>query len=211
MKHHTLAWALAASLASSLASATVVTVNDAAYAASSYVSPAPTGVETHIIGVYETNSDHSGNYHPGGTAYVHIVGQSDAPINLVLSSYEPTTWVLDGDGVGNIGQLVLNGYHASTATGIDAGVVLNKTGIGNYFSACARAWPNSEGGCDTPGLVAGLKTIIPTEVTSFSGAYRATDFTVNLSAVPEAGTLSMLLLGLPAVAAIRRRQHRQAD
>jgi hypothetical protein len=206
MKLHLLTISLAALLSQQMANATEVIVNDPSYSLSSYVSPTSTGVETDILGIYEPYSPNS--LHPAGTAFVHVQGRSDAPINLVLSSYEATSWVLDGDGVNDIGLLVINGYNVSTVTGIDGSRVIDKTGVGNYLSGCARAWPNSAGGCDTPGLVTRLKAIIPTDVSSFHGAYGATDFTIRLgSAVPEASSLAYMLLGLPALAIARQRRH----
>ena len=173
----------------------VVTVNDPAtssgYQASYYVNPDVTSPETHIIGVYETRSDHSGGYHPTGTAYVHVTGSSEAPVNLVLSSYEPTAWILDGEGLSFIQSVTVNSYYASTAAGIDSSKV-QITKLGNY----GYAWPSSSGGSNTPALVSTVEALYGAPIATFSGAYRATDFSVVLSPVPEPGTASLLLLGL---------------
>lgn len=198
------------------ASATSVVINDVAtpsgYMASTYTSPMQAEPQTHVIGVYETYSGHSGDFHPGGTAYVHVNGSNDTPINLVLSSYEPTTWILDGDGVGSIGNLLINGYYKSTVQGIDSGKIIDKTGIGSYLSACAYKWPGDDQGCDTAGLVQSVEAQFGTPITSFSGTYRATDFSVSISAVPEASTALYLMLGLPVAAwAIQTNRRRRTD
>ena len=184
----------------------VVTVNDPAtssgYQASYYVNPDATSPETHILGVYETRSDHSGGYHPTGTAYVHVTGSSNTPVNLVLSSYEPTAWILDGEGLSFIQSVTVNSYYASTATGIDSSKV-QVTKLGSY----GYAWPSSSGGSNTPALVSAVEALYGAPIATFSGAYRATDFSVVLSPVPEPGTASLLLLGLSGgiLAAARKK------
>jgi len=90
----------------------VVTVNDPAissgYQPSYYVSTMDTLQETHIIGTYESRSDHSGGYHPTGNAYVHVSGSASTPVNLVLSSYEPTEWFLDGAGLSFVQSVLVS-------------------------------------------------------------------------------------------------------
>lgn len=173
----------------------VVTVNNPAtssgYQASYYVNPEVTSPETHIIGVYETRSDHSGGYHPTGTAYVHVTGSSKTPVNLVLSSYEPTAWILDGEGLSFIQSVTVNSYYPSTATGIDSSKV-QVTKLGSY----GYAWPSSSGGSNTLALVNAVEALYGAPIATFSGAYRATDFSVMLSPVPEPSTATLLVLGL---------------
>lgn len=173
----------------------VITVNNpptsSGYQASYYVNPNITSPETHIIGVYETRSDHSIGYHPTGTAYVHVTGSTETPVNLVLSSYEPTAWILDGTGLSFIQSVTINSYSSSTATGIDSSKVQIKN-LGSY----GYAWPTSSGGSDTPGLVSAVESLYGAPIATFTGAYRATEFSVVLSPVPEPSTASLLLLGL---------------
>ena len=73
--------------------------------------------ETHVIGIYESRSDHGGGYHPMGETDV-VVAASSAPIILVLSSYEPTQWNLSGD-IESIQEVIVTGYHAQIVTGVD--------------------------------------------------------------------------------------------
>lgn len=198
--------ALGTMLLTAAASATTVTINDVATEWQGiYVNPVATTTQTHILGVYETRSDHHGaDYHPMGTAYVHVSGSADSPINLVLSSYEPTNWVLDGEGVSSIGTIMINGFHQSTVTGFSANKIIDKTKPGNYFASSAFAWPNDDGGGNTPGLVAGVEAYFKAPISSFTGAYRSNDISINISSVPEAGTSAYLALGLLGVAAVSR-------
>lgn len=173
----------------------VITINNPAtssgYQLSYYVNPEITSPEIHVIGVYETRSDHSFNYHPSGKAYVHVTGMTETPVNLVLSSYEPTDWILDGAGLSFIQSVIVSSYHASSATGIDSSKVQIKD-LGGY----GFAWPSSSGGTNTPALVSAVESLYGTPIATFSGVYRATDFSVFLSPVPEPSRASLLLLGL---------------
>jgi hypothetical protein len=182
------------------ANQSVVTINDPAissgYGASYYASTASTSPETHIIGVYETRSDHSF----AGTAYVHVTGSASVPVNLVLSSYEPTHWILDGAGLSFVQSVLVNSYYVSTASGIDSTRVLNQN-LGAY----AYAWPGASGGSNTPALVAAVETQYGSPISTFSGVYRATDFSVALAPVPEPSAAVMLLCGL-GIALVWRRK-----
>lgn len=189
------------------ANTSVVTINDAHpdsgnpyyYRNLSEISP-----ETHVIGVYQTRSDHS-TYHPVGQAHVHVTGTSNFPVNLVLSSHEPTQWILDGEGTSFIGSILLNGYYASTVIGVDSAQVIDRSGMGNFLAACAVAWPIDTGGCDTPALVAGVQNVYGLPITSFSGAYHATSFSVALAPVPEPSSAALALIGLLFSAVARQR------
>ncbi len=201
---------LASFALSAVAQATTVTfVDPVAYSSgvTAYKNPTPTAIETHVIGVYETDSSHFGGYHPTGTGRIEIKGDITQPINLVLSSYEPTNWVLFGEGLGAVASVLVNGYHDSFVTGIDASKVVDRTGLGNYFAACAFKWPSDTGGCNTPGLIAGVEAHYGSAVTSFTGIYHGKGFVVSASAVPEASSLAYLMLGLPAAAWVARRRH----
>lgn len=176
----------------------VVTINDpslsSGYQASYYVSTTNTSPETHIIGVYETRSDHSFGYHPAGVAYVHVTGSASVPVNLVLSSYEPTQWILDGAGLSFIQSVLVNSDYASTAIGIDASRILYQD-LGAY----AYAWPSTSGGSNTPGMVGAVEALYGSPISTFSGTYIATDFSVVLAPVPEPSFAAMLLCGLGVV------------
>lgn len=196
---------------STLANASTVTINDSAYNSSSYfVNQSSTTQETHVIGVYETRSDHSFGYHPEGIAYVTVTGSTSLPVNLVLSSYEPTNWVLAGDGLSFVDSILVNGYYLSRVTDFDGLSVLNRSGQGNYISACGYWWPSSSGGCDTPSLVNGVELNYGEQITTFSGAYRATSFSVALTPVPEPDTALLMSFGLGTLFLLVRRRTTKA-
>ena len=193
-----------------VAEASTILVNDPAlssgYTVSTYNNPSPTFPELLVIGVYETRSDHSYNYHPQGTATVNIVNQGAAPLTLVLSSYEPTLWNLNIASGVNISEIILNGYSDQQISGVSGITVTNRSGPGNYFSACAYAWPSSTGGCDTPGLISGVEAYTGLTLTAFSGVYRATDFTVTTSPVPLPPAILLFASGLVGLLGLRRKK-----
>lgn len=202
---------LASFALSAAAQATSVTVTDRgdySYPITTYRASTQPAIETHVIGVYETDSSHSGGYHPTGLGRIEIKGGLTQPINLVLSAYEPTNWVLYGEGVGSIASVLINGYHDSFVTGIDASKVIDRTGPGQYITACAYAWPDNSGGCNTAGLLNGVSTFYGSPVTSFTGIYHGKGFVVSASPVPEASSLAYLMLGLPAAAWLKRQRRK---
>lgn len=189
-----------------VAQASTISINDSATSSvSSYNNPSPTFPELLVIGVYETRSDHSFNYHPQGTANVNIVNQGTVPLTLVLSSYEPTLWNLNIASGVLINEIILNGYHFQEVSGASGVTVTDRSGLGKYFSACAYAWPSSTGGCDTPGLISGVEAYTGLTLTAFSGAYRATDFTITTSPVPVPPAIFLLASGLVGLFALRRK------
>lgn len=202
---------LASFALSAAAQATSVTVTDRGdygYPISSYQNAGSTGVETHVIGVYETDGSHSGNNYPLAYGHVEIKGDLKQPINLVLSSYTPTSWILSGEGLGSIASVMVNGYHESSVAGIDASKVIDRAGFGQYISACGYEWPDDDQGCNTPSLIAGVQAHYGTPVTSFTGSYHARGFVISASPVPEASSLAYLLLGLPAAAWLGRQRRK---
>lgn len=206
---------LASVLAVSGAGATTVTVDTiepGGYTASYYNNPASTSPEVHVIGVYEAYTSDSPRNDALGTATVNVDGASGVPIDLVLSSYEPTQWVLQGSGVQNIHSVLVNGFFASTVSGIDLSKVIDKSGPGQSLGAFGYVWPSSSGGSDTQALVSAVEAIYNAPISTFTGAYGATAFTVALSAVPEPGTIALMALGLAVVAgALRVRDARQRE
>jgi hypothetical protein len=168
--------------------ATKVAIDDAS-GVTQYLSPISINPEVHVIGVYETRSDHSFNYHPAGEATVTVKGPLSGqmnPITLVLSSYEPNHWQLVLDPDVAIQQIILNGYHAQTISGIGSIPVVNRSNVAGgqpSFGNYAYQWPLSTGGSSTQGLLTAIEGFTGTRISSFTGAYRATSFTVEGSAV----------------------------
>jgi len=177
---------------------TVDAIEAGGYTASYYNNPAVTSPEIHVIGIYEPNGGDT-----PGTAVVNINGYSGQPVDLVLSAFEPTQWVLQGAGVQNIQSVLINSYYASSVSGIDLSKVIDKSGAG-WLGAYAYAWPATSGGSDTQALVSAVESIYGAPISTFTGAYGATAFTVSLSSVPEPGSLGLMAMGLIVVGGVCR-------
>jgi hypothetical protein len=122
--------------------------------------------EVHVFGVYETRSDHSGGYHPTGEGHVSIERKGDHI--LVLSSYEPTDWKVSLASGANVLQVVLIGYEKQSVD-LDVPVV-----HGNGYT-CRFTGE----GCETSDLLDLISQGGGTQVTSFHGCYRATEWTLH--------------------------------
>lgn len=135
------------------------------------------GGELHILGVYETHGDHSGaDNHPPGAATVHVARQGSQV--LALSSYEPVHWTVTADPGAVIEKVIINGYHAQTAD-VPAGVPVEIHAESGTLGVYGYAWPSSEGGSDTQGLVSALEQLAGRQMTSFHGCYQATSFVLH--------------------------------
>lgn len=184
---HALRAAALLALTASTAFATTVTAQPGPPDTSiwSYVSPTKQARQTHILSVY------SGGLMPQGNNQinVHVNGKTSHPVTLVVSSYESTKWVFDGNGRANIGTVIINGVKDSTVKGLPFYTKIvrrtgenAKTGARYYYSPCAVEWPNDNRGCDTPSLVKGVEAYTGWPISSFTANdYNITDFTVNLS------------------------------
>lgn len=170
----------------------VIQVKDCAtsggYEVSSHRADSIGEVEVHVIGVYETRSDHSAQYHPRGTANVHVSRRGRHV--LVLSSYEPTDFTITAVPGAIVERVILNGYSPHTATAPAGTPVENHSGAG-YYSACAYKWPSDDQGCDTEGLVSRVESSLAKPISDFAGCYRATQFEIadeDASACADHGT-----------------------
>lgn len=139
---------------------------------SSHVAACADGAELHIFSAYES---------AGRNGFVDVtITRTGAPLVLVFSSYEPATWrVALGDGV-IVQQAILNGYNQQFVEGLPADTpVTDRSGVGNYLSACAYVWPMDDGGCDTPALVMGAENLAGTTLTTFQACYGAQSFVLG--------------------------------
>lgn len=101
-----------------------------------------------------------------------------APHVLVLSSYEPTFWIIDATPETRIERVILNGHHPQPIA-VPPGVeVIDRNGRG-HLSACAYEWPRDRQGCDTGCLALGLHEFTSREITAFAGCYRASEFAIE--------------------------------
>ena len=142
----------------------------------SFSNPCSGTVELNVIGVYEaTTGGHGG---PPGKITVDI--QRTQAMVLVLSSYEPVDWTVNAVSGAQIQEVILNGYHPQTVSGLVFGIpVTTRSGPGNYLSACGYAWPSSTGGCNTPLLVSNAESLTQLQLTSFIGCYQANSFSLG--------------------------------
>ena len=135
----------------------------------SFVEPMAQAEELHIIGVYQAS----------GNALTVDVTRVDVPLTLVLSSYEPVAFTLNlAPGV-LLEQVILNGYNAHTVQGQGAATVTDVSGQFNFYAACAYAWPEDDGGCNTPGLVAGAEAATGLSLTTFAACYEGSSFSLD--------------------------------
>lgn len=188
---------------------TVDAIEGGGYTASYFNNPVQTTPEIHVIGVYEAYTNTSPRNHALGTAVIDVLGTSNVPVDLVLSSYEPTHWVLQGDGLQYVNSVLINGYYSGSLSGIAASLIINKTGIDNWLGAYAYAWPSTSGGSDTKTLVNYIEATYGAPISTFSGAYGATKFTITLTPVPEPSGLALFTLGLIGAALLSKNKHLQ--
>ena len=191
-------------------SVSVDAIGSGGYQATYYLSPQPIAPEIHLLGVYETHSNHGFNIHPPGTARVNVTGTASTPVHLVLSSHEPVNWILEGPGRPFISSVLINGYHVGSAQGIDPAKVVNRTGPNN-LGAYAYAWPSASGGSSTQMLVTRVQQHFGAPISTFAGAYSASRFTVRLepAPVPEPASGAILLTGCAMLGCAARRRWRR--
>ncbi|MCY0994549.1 hypothetical protein OV203_45920 [Nannocystis sp. ILAH1] len=135
----------------------------------SFVEPMAQAEELHIIGVYQAS----------GNALTVEVTRVDVPLTLVLSSYEPVAFTLNlAPGV-LLEHVILNGYNAHTVQGQGAATVTDVSGQFNFYAACAYEWPEDDGGCNTPGLVAGAEAATGLSLTTFAACYEGSSFSLD--------------------------------
>jgi hypothetical protein len=144
------------------------------------------GVEVHVIGIYETGSDHART----GDGLVRI--ERPGLHALVLSSYEPTRWKIELAEGARIQSIHLVGYHAQTVMPPHEDITITTDTYDQTKSgACGYSWPYNGEGCDTNELLAIAKDRTnTTDVTSFAGCYQASRFTIdrNMIATSDCAT-----------------------
>ena len=144
---------------------------DGGYQPTSNVGQCADQTELHIVG----------QYGPADAGEVVVrVTRLGSEMTIILSSYDPTRWRLElAPGV-RLRQIVLNGYEPSVLVNPPDGVELvNRTGVGNYLSACGYTWPGDDQGCDTPALVRNSEAATGLTLTSFQGCYSGAGFLIE--------------------------------
>jgi hypothetical protein len=131
--------------------------------------------ELHIFGTYEGSGGHG---EPAETTTVTI--ERETEMVLVLSSYEPVHWEVSVADGATLTEVILNGYNSHTADVPDGVMVTDRSGTSHsYFTACGYQWPTGSGGCDTAALVNGAELYSGLELTSFTGCYHGTAYTLE--------------------------------
>ena len=155
------------------------------------VAPACTGTEVHVIGVYETSSDHDSQKHPIGDGLVRI--ERAGTHALVLSAYEPTRWKIELVAGARIKSIHLVGMHAQTVMPPHEDITITTdTSEQTLSGACGYSWPYNGEGCDTNRLIELAKNRTGLAVTSFHGCYHASSWTLGKdgSATSDCATTS---------------------
>lgn len=144
------------------------------------------GTRLHLVSVYETRSDHTGSYHPTGTATVEFAlpGQNV----LALASYEPTEWTVTLAPGASLEKIVAIGYFRQTVIappGIEVETHYYAEEQYSPYAACGYSLPYNGQGCDTDQLIANVEALTGLALSSFDGCYAATAFRLATSSVCE--------------------------
>lgn len=147
---------------------------------SAYVGTSKGDKELHLIGVYEATSAHGNGARTTGTVEVNVERQNK-PIILALSAYEPINWNVTVEPGAVIEKIIVNGYHNQTVWGVSGIPIETRTyeGNGEYFGNFIYKWGSATESTNTPSLVTKLEQINHTNLTSFQGCYRGTNFTIK--------------------------------
>ena len=141
------------------------------YQPTSFVGECAIDTELHVVGQYTAAENQIGDVQVTRLAH---------PMVIVLSSYDSTQWRVRLDPGVRVNQIILNGYEPSNLVDPPVGVeVVNRTGVGQYFSACAYTWPADDQGCDTPALVQGAEQATGLQLTTFQGCYSGAGFIIS--------------------------------
>lgn len=148
---------------------------------SAYVGTSNGDKELHLIGVYEASAEHGGNKgRTTGSVDVKVERQNK-PIILALSAYEPINWNVTVEPGAVIEKIIVNGYNNQTVSGVSGIPIETRTyeGNGEYFGNFIYKWGSTTESTNTPSLVTKLEQINHTNLTSFQGCYRGTNFTIK--------------------------------
>lgn len=140
------------------------------YAYTSWTDTAATEPELNVVGVYESQSG------PGGPVTVRVT--RTAEMILVLTSYSSVEWQIDLDAGHDIREILISSYDPSTwvFTGAGTATVIDVGWVGD----CAYEIPdlNPSSGCETPDLEANLEGGTGLSMSSFQGCYAGGEYTI---------------------------------
>jgi hypothetical protein len=143
-----------------------------------YKAPGSSTPELHVVGIYESRSDHTFSFRPQGEASVHVTRPGSVVVGV--TSYEPTRWTITAAPDTKILSVIALGYHAQElSVPIGAEVSIHTYDQGDSVVGCAYVWPSDDQGCDTPGTVAAMEEKSGLSLNSFQGCYTGTSFVVG--------------------------------
>lgn len=199
---------------STITNAIPITITSGESPSGSYEASGDINYQVFNIGLYEPDNEHGwqldndGNFvhfRERGSASIYIEEQNGIPAALALGSYEPTDWILTGPGASAIDFILLYGYHRHTISGMSNDTTVDERtyeGGGPYiYSSSGYNWPH--------GSINEIESLIGSQITSFVGAYSASEFLIgaNTAAVPEPSSLLLLSAGLVSVFFRRKSQY----
>ena len=148
---------------------------------SAYIGSSSGNKELHLIGVYEANADHGNRNYLSKSAIEIKVERRNKPIILALSAYEPVQWNITAEPGAVIEKIIVNGYHNQTVSGV-SGIPIEEHSYeetGNYIGDFIYKWGATAESSNTSSLVTKLEQTNRTNLTSFQGCYRGTNFTIK--------------------------------
>lgn len=181
------------------------------YPVNSYYAPESGARELHIIGIYECEPQPDRNGGIIGEATVHIRHDGLTPmkpIDLVLSSYEPVRWIMDIESDANVRQIVLNGYYEHEIVGAGNIPLRNRSPIPEWLGSIILEWPETNPSDSRYELVVeAAERIAGVPLTSFTGNYRADEFTLLGTPVPEPSSVALYIAGCVSTIMLLGKRH----
>lgn len=120
----------------------------------------PADAEVHMVGVYE----------PAGGRNIRVnVRHTNRPVVLVLSSYEPVTWLLSGS-ISRVAAVLVSSYGASNVMGQGKAQVL-RIGSGYAYAAGSAEYVRLRQSV--------MQYTGSRDIKSFQGSYKGTEFSIG--------------------------------
>lgn len=127
--------------------------------------PIGPGTSLHVVGVYETHSEHASSCHPAGPFTVHVTAPGSHV--LALSAYEPVYWQVSAGPGATIERVIIDGYHEAYWL-VPPGTVVEEwtyEGSGQYLEAGAHTF------AEASSIIAYAEASTGATFASYQGAY----------------------------------------
>jgi len=161
----------------------------------------PVANEVQAVGVYQgaytAGTASSFGYHPTGAASVHVTGTPSSPATLVLTSYEPVHWYVSEDSPTELARIIMVGYYDQQVTITNGNTNIpieshsyTSDGVFQYaYSNTGEAFNKLNTWLTSKGF----------PITTFTGSYSGSNFTVYLGAKGEADKTTQLASAIAAL------------